>query len=784
MMTTLIPAELFWLIDFAIQATIILVVALTVDWLISIRKRPVDSAAVWPACIVGLLVLPLLMYLMPTQVSIVQLTSMNPPTETVFDDEPERSISNIGQLESATDDQPNASTSEQVSNAAEATIAVKSNEVPSASTRSQKSSFGWLSVAFGLLGLGYLWMSFRLAVSIIRILSLKRGASATNNEVATSVYASVLKKLEIGSALPLLKSTEIRVPLVVGVLSPQVVLPTDLLNETNPESSTQLLETVLMHELTHIKRHDPIWNFLLELTTVLYWFHPLAWVARRRFADLREQACDDYCIYRLGGSSDYSEALIAIAARLVQPAETTSTLNLAAVRQPRLAKRIADINTSDGNSRFSATMKIHGTLMLSLLMVATTMSTVSTFATPIQELQAKDERHDEFEKQNREFLASLTANEKATMKARLATDRKDVKDKSAVLRMLLEKNKSNWERIVTWEGTFSHSFERVAEGEKKSIYGMRGRFSIDNENDLVFWDGVGPPAKKSPDGRTGIQFVSGPFDPRSTARVDDPSFSFLDNLTKTVRIEPLPGFWDCHSLTFIDSPSGKTYFFNSTVPERENKGYWNQEFVFAESVGFLLVSRKSYFSKADFDQRSEIEYKQVSGIFVPQKHTRKTFGGYGEHDVRDTFTTELFLSRLNDGLTFHHLYKVFRDLDLNRHSIRKRNALSKTHIDWNSAPDFARVINQDRIELRANSNGSLGEIVSVSGQGVVARYSDVKSFRQAIEAFCKHLQPEVVARMKIVLRVDSELNDEELERFKSEIKIDVEIKQQPIIAVP
>ena len=49
---------------------------------------------------------------------------------------------------------------------------------------------------------------------------------------------------------------------------------------------------LLVHECRHLRRQDPLRTCLLALWQALFWFHPLLYVCRRRFAELRETACD------------------------------------------------------------------------------------------------------------------------------------------------------------------------------------------------------------------------------------------------------------------------------------------------------------------------------------------------------------------------------------------------------------------------------------------------------------------------------------------------------------
>jgi hypothetical protein len=57
-----------------------------------------------------------------------------------------------------------------------------------------------------------------------------------------------------------------------------------------------------MHEMSHVFRRDVLAQHLVHLTAMVYWFHPLVWLAVHRIGAEREQACDDvvYCVAGCG----------------------------------------------------------------------------------------------------------------------------------------------------------------------------------------------------------------------------------------------------------------------------------------------------------------------------------------------------------------------------------------------------------------------------------------------------------------------------------------------------
>jgi hypothetical protein len=72
-------------------------------------------------------------------------------------------------------------------------------------------------------------------------------------------------------------------------------------------------QAALVHELTHIKRHDRRTQAIAQLACALYWFNPLVWYAAAGLARERERACDDE-VLRFGAKpSAYATLLLDLA---------------------------------------------------------------------------------------------------------------------------------------------------------------------------------------------------------------------------------------------------------------------------------------------------------------------------------------------------------------------------------------------------------------------------------------------------------------------------------------
>jgi beta-lactamase regulating signal transducer with metallopeptidase domain len=98
-------------------------------------------------------------------------------------------------------------------------------------------------------------------------------------------------------------------PAVIGFFRPCIVLPRLLLDRPRAE-----IEHVLLHELAHVRRGDPLTSLVCLVAQIVFWFHPAIWCARQRLATLREMACDRTVARLLGDATPaYRRTLILLA---------------------------------------------------------------------------------------------------------------------------------------------------------------------------------------------------------------------------------------------------------------------------------------------------------------------------------------------------------------------------------------------------------------------------------------------------------------------------------------
>ncbi|MGD9647051.1 MAG: M56 family metallopeptidase, partial [Pirellulales bacterium] len=103
-------------------------------------------------------------------------------------------------------------------------------------------------------------------------------------------------------------------PLVCGLLRPTIVLPATALQTAGEQAEDAIdLESVLAHELVHVRRGDTIVSLLQTVAQAVWWFHPLVWWANRELRRQRERSCDEEVIAGLGcRPTRYARSLLAV----------------------------------------------------------------------------------------------------------------------------------------------------------------------------------------------------------------------------------------------------------------------------------------------------------------------------------------------------------------------------------------------------------------------------------------------------------------------------------------
>jgi beta-lactamase regulating signal transducer with metallopeptidase domain len=158
-------------------------------------------------------------------------------------------------------------------------------------------------VGFWLAGVTLL--SARIGVALVSAHRLADSGIDTLPREWNAILRRLVDTMGIDRAVRLLESTRVDVPTVVGWLRPVILVPASALTGLTP----QQLETVLAHELAHIRRHDFVVNLAQTVVETLFFYHPAVWWISNRVRVEREHCCDDAAVAVCGDAVGYARAL-------------------------------------------------------------------------------------------------------------------------------------------------------------------------------------------------------------------------------------------------------------------------------------------------------------------------------------------------------------------------------------------------------------------------------------------------------------------------------------------
>ena len=136
-----------------------------------------------------------------------------------------------------------------------------------------------------------IWLAVAVLLGVVSVISYILGkrdimSTAFYDDNLTAYMENLKKQMKISKQVKIAVCNYTGSPMLVGIFSPVIVLP-------NNEYTATQLEMIIRHELTHLKRNDILYKFILHLVSCVYWFNPLtACMARLAGKDI-EISCDE-----------------------------------------------------------------------------------------------------------------------------------------------------------------------------------------------------------------------------------------------------------------------------------------------------------------------------------------------------------------------------------------------------------------------------------------------------------------------------------------------------------
>jgi beta-lactamase regulating signal transducer with metallopeptidase domain len=160
------------------------------------------------------------------------------------------------------------------------------------------------SALTALWAAGVLFFASRAVVDRCRLGQLLLSGRGPCDQLL-SRYAAIAAGLGLKRVPRLVITDEIESPALAGLGVSIILVPSWLARD--PQSPK--MAWALKHELMHWKLLDPLASVVRELAQALFYFHPAAWWAGRKWEEAAELACDRAIVASDADSTDYAEQL-------------------------------------------------------------------------------------------------------------------------------------------------------------------------------------------------------------------------------------------------------------------------------------------------------------------------------------------------------------------------------------------------------------------------------------------------------------------------------------------
>ena len=164
----------------------------------------------------------------------------------------------------------------------------------------------------GVLLINHIWLVVALGLLIRKITIyqgfvryIKARLTPVSNIEQLDELSIVAEQSGIKKPVELCVNPLVSSPLLLGLFHPCIVLPrVDILEKD--------FRYIVLHELTHYKRCDMFYKWLVQVTVCLHWFNPLVHLMSREITKACEFSCDEAVLTKMGSGNaqDYGKTLL------------------------------------------------------------------------------------------------------------------------------------------------------------------------------------------------------------------------------------------------------------------------------------------------------------------------------------------------------------------------------------------------------------------------------------------------------------------------------------------
>lgn len=204
------------------------------------------------------------------------------------------------------------------------------------------SAVGQSSAVHDSLFSGWLVLALVLFVRKITmyqdfIQSLKAHNTETEDIRILNLLSVCAEKLKIKTKVELYRNSMIVSPMMIGFFHPAIILPVKEIEEKE-------LFYIFTHELTHYRRKDMFYKWLVQIVICVHWFNPFVYLLEKEVNTCCELACDEKIISALGEQArrEYGDTLLSFIKAGVPDRSSLASVTLTEGAQ-QLKERLGEI---------------------------------------------------------------------------------------------------------------------------------------------------------------------------------------------------------------------------------------------------------------------------------------------------------------------------------------------------------------------------------------------------------------------------------------------------------
>jgi hypothetical protein len=151
--------------------------------------------------------------------------------------------------------------------------------------------------------------TLRVGIGLWHVRRLRQSCAPVDLKAVDPLLRKTLQEFDSPRPVAICVSDALPGPTAIGFIRPLVIIPSWAMREL----SAAELNTIVLHELAHLRRWDDWTNLIQKVVGALFFFHPAVWWIEKKLALEREMACDDLVLAKTVSPQAYAECLVSLA---------------------------------------------------------------------------------------------------------------------------------------------------------------------------------------------------------------------------------------------------------------------------------------------------------------------------------------------------------------------------------------------------------------------------------------------------------------------------------------